>query len=76
MKKSELKRMIAEEVSRMTESAGSVRHDLRYIKEIIEEIAANPGTGPTALDFQNIMGHCKRALQRLADREKYQNPAK
>ena len=67
MKKSELKRMIEEEVSRMTEAASSPMIELRRIKQLLEDISRQ-GAGVTAEDFNRIITYSQRAIEMLNKR--------
>jgi len=67
MKKSELKRMIEEEVSRMTEAVSSPMIELRRIKQLLEDISRQ-GTGVTVNDFEMIIGYSQRAIEMLNKR--------
>ena len=67
MKKSELKRMIAEEVSRMTEAPTSPMILLRRIERRLEDISRQ-GTGVTAEDFNHIITLAQGALKMLSKR--------
>ena len=67
MKKSELKRMIEEEVSRMTEAASSPMIELRRIRQLLEDISRQ-GTGVTVNDFEMIIGYSQRAIEMLNKR--------